>query len=633
MAVLAPYPFEALIRRAFRELAQKQSIFDLPSRSFVLGDPSKDFSVRFHGRRASTPFGPAAGPQSQLAQNIVLSWLAGGRIIELKTVQIDDRLEIARPCIDMQTVGFNIEWSQELRLEQSLEEYVKAAMLIRMLAASGSLPLAEGFTDTIFDMSVGYDLAGITSEPVQAFIRGMRDATPVIDRLRGQIPREHARFRDLDIPQRISDTLTLSTFHGCPAREVERIIDHLLRVHRLHCIVKLNPMLLGPDETRRLLNDVLGYEELRVPDRAFERELKWQEMTGLVERLGATARSLGLGFGVKFTNTLVVENHRSFFPSTEKDMYLSGPPLHVLAMRLVARFREHFGDRYPISFSAGIDFRNFPDAVALGLVPVTSCTDLLKTGGYARARRYFQELAQRMDAAGARTIDEFVEKSASAREYATSVASDPRYHAARNRGVPRKIGSRLALFDCITCDKCVPVCPNDANFTLAMPPDDVPIVKLRPGGSSWLSRAEGRLTLSEKHQIGNFADFCNDCGNCDVFCPEDGGPYVLKPRFFGSAEAWRHPRAGDGFYVERRAAEDVVLGRFKGVEFRVEFGGGCVYYSGEGFSVRFAEDDPVGTVEGRAESEVDLTYYEIIRRLRAALFAPSEVNYINSLSS
>src|SRR5512140_2816038 len=185
MAVLAPYPFAALIRRMFRELEHKRSIFDLPARSFVTGDGPHDFSVSFHGHRAATPFGPAAGPQSQLAQNVVLSWLAGGRVIELKTVQVNDRLEIPRPCIDMQTVGYNIEWSQELRLEQSLEEYVKAAMLVRILAASGRVPLVDGFADTVFDMSVGYDFEGISSAPVRAFIRGMLDASQIIERFRG----------------------------------------------------------------------------------------------------------------------------------------------------------------------------------------------------------------------------------------------------------------------------------------------------------------------------------------------------------------------------------------------------------------------------------------------------------------
>ena len=77
-------------------------------------------------------------------------------------------------------------------------------------------------------------------------------------------------------------------------------------------------------------------------------------------------------------------------------MYLSGPPLHVLAMELVRRFRRVFGDRLPVSFSAGVDAHNFADAVALGLKPISVCTDLLKAGGYGRARSYFAELARRL---------------------------------------------------------------------------------------------------------------------------------------------------------------------------------------------------------------------------------------------
>jgi putative selenate reductase len=118
MVELTPVPFGLLATRLFCELTQKKAAFDLPVARFFQG-ATIDLSAVVHGRRASTPFGPAAGPHTQLAQNIVLSWLAGGRVIELKTVQIKDRLTISRPCIDMQTIGFNIEWSQELTLEQS----------------------------------------------------------------------------------------------------------------------------------------------------------------------------------------------------------------------------------------------------------------------------------------------------------------------------------------------------------------------------------------------------------------------------------------------------------------------------------------------------------------------------------
>ncbi len=37
-----------------------------------------------------------------------------------------DELEIPRPCIDMDDEGYNVEWSQELKLEESAQEYINA---------------------------------------------------------------------------------------------------------------------------------------------------------------------------------------------------------------------------------------------------------------------------------------------------------------------------------------------------------------------------------------------------------------------------------------------------------------------------------------------------------------------------
>ena len=297
--------------------------------------------MAFHGGRASSPLGPAAGPHSQLAQNIVLSWLGGSRIIELKTVQILDQLVIPRPCIDMRNVGYNVEWSQELRLSQSREEYVKASMLIEMLATE--LDVAVGFADVIYDMSVGYDLAGIQSEAVQAFIRGMQDATDLVERFRAEIPPAYGHLRELPFRTRLANSLTLSTFHGCPPDEIEKIIDYLLRNHGLNCVIKLNPTLLGAAEVRRLLADEMGYDDIEVPSEAFEKDTTWPQAEGFVERLSRTAGQLGLGLGVKFSNTLIVAHDGTFLPASEKVKYLSGPPLHVLAMHLVHRFRRRFG--------------------------------------------------------------------------------------------------------------------------------------------------------------------------------------------------------------------------------------------------------------------------------------------------
>lgn len=619
---LHPQPLEAHLARVLEELKTRQAIYDLPARRFFRPDPALDLSVGFRASRAATPAGPAAGPQSQLVQNIVLSWLAGARVIELKTVQVDDRLVIPRPCIDARTVGFNVEWSQELRVEQALEEYVAAWMLIRILRAEKVVPLAPGQERTLFDMSVGYDLAGIRTKKVTSFVRGMVDAAPTIARLRDRLARSpFSRFADLDYDTNVAAGITLSTFHGCPAAEIEAICAYLLEELGVHVVVKLNPTLLGYDEVEAIVRGELGYSDVELDRGAFDHDLKWDEAQGIVDRLDGVAKKRGLTLGVKFSNTLVVKNKDTFFK--DPTQYMSGPPLHVLATRLAARFRARHGARFGISFSAGVDAKNFADLAACDLAPITSCTDLLKAGGYARMTAYLEALEARMRELGCRERDDYVLSAhghggeaaravlapavaakvadhlaakgpkdvrsllraageehhhaalvARAGElnlaaYAEKARKDPRNRKAQNAKAPRKIGSKLWLFDCVSCDKCIQVCPNDANFFVDVKPfqsettDEV--VVLGPGRTE--VRKGRPYKLERVHQLANFADFCNDCGNCDVFCPEDGGPYVLKPRFFGSQGAYLEARDRDGFWLESLASGGVKMtGRIDGRE-------------------------------------------------------------------
>jgi len=578
MAELVPIPLPLLLRRAFLEYSREGQIFDLPKDKFFRGIPGLDLSVEFHGHRAATPLGPAAGPHGQLAQNIALSWLGGARIIELKTVQILDELKIPRPCIDIANVGYNVEWSQELKLEQSLREYVKAAMLLEVLKASSVLeqlppalvgqalpPANSSLFDTVFDMSVGYNLEGIRSPRVRSWIASMRNAAPLIEELRSTLAGEFQQYRDLPFPTCISDTISLSTFHGCPAREIEGIVTFLLVEMGCHVCIKLNPTLLGKEEVARLLHDVLGYREIQLHPPAFDNDLQFDEALDLIPRLQRVARRHGRSLSLKFTNTLVVKNHKQVFG--DELMYLSGAPLHVLAMNLVRKFRVCRRDPIPISFSGGLDAHNMAAAVAMNFVPVTTCTDLLRPGGYARLSRYLDNLGAEMQRLGVTTIADFVlnyrgqAQAAGGDVYAAGwlntpilvaeATANPRYIWERNMGVPRKIGSKLWLYDCINCDKCVPVCPNDANFAYETRPATIEYdnFELLPGGA--VGRIPGGvLRVMKAHQLANYADACNDCGNCDIFCPEDGGPQVEKPRFFGSFETWQADAGANGFFID-----------------------------------------------------------------------------------
>jgi putative selenate reductase len=738
MAELKPLSLGVLLRRLHREHEREGKIFDLPARNFFHGDPALDTSVLFHGHRAATPAGPAAGPQDQLVQNIVLSWLGGGRIIELKTVQIMDRLKIPRPCIDMTNVGYNVEWSQELTLAASLREYVAASMALEILADANVLgresDRAKG--ETILDMSVGYDLEGIRSKPVRGWIETMMDARALVDELRREIPDELARYRDFPFRTRLSDSITLSTFHGCPADEIERITEFLLREVGVHMTVKLNPTLLGKPAVDHLLKDRLGYEEIDAPQDAFDKDLQFDQCLEICDRLGGVARSLGRSLAVKFSNTLVIRNHLDFFPKSEALMYLSGAPLHVLTLNLVRKYREAIGHRIPISFSAGIDQHNFADAVALGFTPVTVCTDLLRPGGYARFHKYVENLEARMRALGVATIGDFVlaaegngaeavrrafawareacgpaagEGAAAARaaldeieREATAalgaerkavgallarapsrldarlgraagapelaalrervaglydetvaiagalntgpivgrVSADPRYAAAKNRAVPKKIGSRLVLFDCVSCNKCVPVCPNDANFRYDVEPVEAEYAEIVVTARGPAVIPRGLFRVERGSQWATYHDFCNECGNCDVFCPEEGGPFVEKPRFFSCEETYKAVPAYDGFVVERRDGVWAIRGRVRGREYALRvrdeaptavFGDGVLeadldLESGRPAAVHVAPDAAVG-------HSLSLERFFLLRTLLRGVLDPRRANYVNAATS
>jgi len=644
MAELAPIPLPLLLRRAFLEHRREGKIFDLPARKFYRGLDGLDLSVSFHGHRAATPLGPAAGPHGQLAQNIALSWLGGCRIIELKTVQILDELRIPRPCIDVANVGYNVEWSQELTLEQSLREYISAAMLIEILKKS-KLPGRGVPPETVFDMSVGYNLEGIRSPRVRGWIESMKNAGKVIDELRCELTGEFVRYRDLPFPARVSDTVSLSTFHGCPANEIESIVTFLLRELGCHVCIKLNPTLLGREETAHLLYEVLGYREIRLHPPAFENDLQWDEALDLIPRLQEVAAAAGRSLSVKFSNTLVVKNHKSLF--RDELMYMSGPPLHVLAMNLFAKFRASIRNQVPISFSGGIDAHNFARAVAMNLVPVTTCTDLLRPGGYERLIRYLENLGAEMRSAGAATIPEFVTRyrghggdveSAglhNTRELVAEATADPRYRWERNHGVPRKIGSRLWMFDCITCDKCVPICPNDANFVYDSAPaaieyDNYELVNGRircvPGGI---------LRTMKARQFANYADACNDCGNCDIFCPEDGGPQAAKPRFFGSLETYRRDARDNGFYLDWE--RPAIHGTIGGHAYVLTLDGSADRATFERddalIEIRLSDNEPVAWTPkpgaGDSAQVLDMLPYLKLRMLIESVGDPRRVHFAN----
>jgi putative selenate reductase len=395
-------------------------------------------------------------------------------------------------------------------------------------------------------MSVGYDLAGIASDAMNGFVTGLLDAGETIDRLRPEIPEPFAEFVDFGYPTRLVDGATLSTFHGCPPDEIEAIARHLMGEYGLDVVVKLNPTLLGFEAVSATL-DRLGHGSLPLDPDAFEADLHYDRALEMIGSLQGFAVERGLHFGIKLTNTLIVGNHRHRLPGDT--MYLSGRPLHVLAISLLDRLAGDLpgvlglgSDPGPVqvSFSAGIDRDNVADAVGLGLVPVTVCTNLLKPGGYGNLSGMLRALSEDMHESGCTDIQGWVDHYAAdavagghrdaVAAYAARLGGEEgvrRYGAAAPEKRLREVDRDLEAFDCVSCNLCVTVCPNDAMLHVATP--------------------EG-LGLGERWQYFCLAELCNDCGNCTTFCPERGDPFLVKPRLFLREDVWSE-EAGPAYLI------------------------------------------------------------------------------------
>lgn len=510
--IMRPIPFSELVNRVFSELRVEDSVFGIGRRQFFQEREGKGIEV--FGRRCATPVGPAAGPHTQLAQNIVAGYLAGGRFIELKTVQIMDELDIAKPCIDSRDEGYNVEWSSEFTLPKACDEYTKAWIVLHLLQAllRGGRIEEDGF---VFNMSVGYNLEGIRRPRMQSFIDSLIDArtNPKFAEHMAELgallaegglfdgtPFEGMEGRlgglAASIDTKICNQVTISTMHGCPPDEIEAICSYMLAEKGLSTFVKLNPTLLGYDAVREIL-DRTGFGYVGLRRESFEKDLQYSDAVPMLRRLAALAREKGLGFGVKLTNTLGSVNDQGQLPGDE--MYMSGRALLPISTRIAALLSKEFDGKLPVSYSGGASAFTVQDLFDTGIRPITVATDLLKPGGYTRLGAMASILLDKSKAWRMDGIDvERLETLA-----LTSVGNECQQKAFR--GTDRaKIPGKLPMFDCFEAP-CVQACPIHQNI-----PDYVSLV----GEGRY---AEALEVIYEDNALPNIT--CNICDHqCQYHC-------------------------------------------------------------------------------------------------------------------
>lgn len=457
--VMTPMSFEQLVDWVLQEKKKRGTVFGQHHAYRADGTHNRTM----FGRTLETPIGPAAGPHTQMTQNIVVAYYAGSRFFELKTVQIMDGEELAacinRPCIKADDEGYNCEWSTELTVPQAMEEYIKAWFLLKVIAREFGLGDMNGFQ---FNVSVGYDLAGIQSPKVDTFLNSMKHAedTEIFKHCKAYLLEhadwfEHVTTEDIEqIPPEICNSVTLSTLHGCPPQEIERIAMYLLTEKGFHTFVKCNPTLLGYEFARKTM-DEMGYDYIQFGDFHFKDDLQYEDAVPMLTRLMNTAKERNLEFGVKITNTFPVDVKQNELPSEE--MYMSGKSLYPLSISLAAKLAKEFDGRLRISYSGGADYYNIERIVDAGIWPVTVATTLLKPGGYQR----LTQMAKLLDKENApfEKVD-----AESAGKLAEEAVKDPHHVKAMKTLPSRKMKKEVPLMDCFVAP-CKEGCPIHQDIT------------------------------------------------------------------------------------------------------------------------------------------------------------------------
>ena len=473
---MTPIPLNQLFDWMVTEYKNDKAIFGIPRSNFFYKKNSSQVTI--FNETLEMPLGPAAGPHTQLTQNIIASYLVGGRFFELKTVQILDELIIDKPCIDAQDEGYNIEWSQELKLEQSYDEYVKAWLLLHVLKELFGFSKASerGF---VFNMSVGYNLEGIKTERMNKFIDDLKDSTlnekfilyknelttALQDRNVRELIIQHIspniNFEKLissvqNISPNISNSVTLSTMHGCPPEEIEAIAKYLIKEKGLNTYVKMNPTLLGFNKVVSILHQ-LGYGYIELDRASFEHDINYTAAVPMLKRLQSFAKEHGRDFGVKLSNTLGVKNKKKVLAGD--DMYMSGRSLFPLTINVARLLAEEFHGELSMSFSGGATINNVQEIVDCGISPVTLVTDLLKPGGYGRLFQMAEKIENNISFGSKINVEKI-------KTLAETSLLNENYKKEKREITTVKIPTKLEAFDCYVapCEEACPIHQDVATY-------------------------------------------------------------------------------------------------------------------------------------------------------------------------
>ncbi len=135
------------------------------------------------------------------------------------------------------------------------------------------------------------------------------------------------------------------------------------------------------------------------------------------------------------------------------------------------------------------------------------------------------------------------------------------------------------------CNICIGVCPNFSNVSFEAEPTELPVWEVTLNGDDYTIEKIDTFIIKQGNQIFNIGDFCNECGNCDTFCPTSGAPYKTKPHFYLTEESFNSEEIG--YYLNNKSLKFKSNGRLELLSFKDDF---LIYETSE-VVVKFNQND------------------------------------------
>ena len=178
--------------------------------------------------------------------------------------------------------------------------------------------------------------------------------------------------------------------------------------------------------------------------------------------------------------------------------------------------------------------------------------------------------------------------------------------------------------DChLLCSQCVAVCPNLAFLTYRQKPLDLALPTLVARQGRVVAERPAPYRVHQRFQVAVLTDFCNECGNCETFCPTAGAPYRDKPRLYISRSEFE-AQSDNAFRLFRDQGTWGLQARWGGLtheialnhDLRYRAPGWSVELDARSFAVRKAQADKTVPEGGTLDLAPCAAMFALLRGIR-----------------